>query len=125
MYKIVGSSGDTPTPTPPSLDIDDFTYLDFYVYKGLAFIQSPSQKKMIKVDDNGTARAVAYDPQNVGAGWQLYTPSGMEPTAIPAELVSKTDDSNFAIDVQVEGYAPFRFTIAYQVANPAIPNTPV
>lgn len=79
---------------------------------------------MIIVDDNGTTRVVAFDPSDTGGNWQLYTVSSYDPSGIPAELVSKTGDANFVIDVQVEGYAPFRFTFVDGIANPKIPNTP-
>lgn len=119
-----GLSTDVPEPPAPpqALTIDDFTYAPGSPVGSLCWIDG-SMNRPIFTDWNNYFHRVVYDTEM--QKWALLEDRFLDPsTSQYGRLVQEGGSVNFTIEVEPEGFLPFRFTNTNGVMTPAVPNTP-
>ena len=111
-----------PPQPPQALTVNDFTYAPGSPVGGLNW-KDGSINRPIYVLWNNYPHNVAYDTEF--QKWALLSDPTIDPsTALIATLVQDGGAVNWVIDIEPDGYLPFRFVCSNGVIQPAVPNTP-
>ena len=111
-----------PPQPPQALTINDFTYTTWGEIGALCWKDSSTNRKIYCMW-NGDPFYVVYDGDL--HKWALLSDPSIDPaTTQLATLIEAFTPIEFTIDIEPDGYLPFRFVCSNGVIQPAVPNTP-
>ena len=111
-----------PPQPPQALTIDDFTYTTWGEIGALCWKDGSTNRKIYCMW-NGDPFYVVYDLDL--NKWALLSDPSVDPaTTQMASLIEAFTPVKFTIDIEPNGYLPFRFVCNEGVVTPAVPNTP-